>query len=80
MPNAGAALASLTQMITTAGATIQPTTISGLYVLQGPSSNVSQLAAELSANPAVQYAVPVKIFHDLQVPNDPDFTNGTSGT
>ena len=75
-PNAGPALASLTQMIATAGATIHPTTVSGLYVLDSPSSNVRQLAAELAASPAVDYAVPMTIFHDLQVPNDPDFTNG----
>jgi hypothetical protein len=75
-PNAGAALSSLTQMIATAGATIQPTTISGLYVIEGPLANGPQLAAELSLNPAVQYAVPMTTFHSLQVPNDPKFTNG----
>ena len=37
---------------------------------------MNQLAAELAANPAVQYAQPAQTVTDLAEPNDPDFTNG----
>ena len=40
------------------------------------TADASQLAAELSANPAVEYAEPVQTVTDLTVPNDPDYTMG----
>ena len=38
---------------------------------------MGQLALELSASPAVQYADPVQTVTDLAAPNDPGYTNGT---
>ena len=75
-PASVGALSQLTPLITAAGATVQATTISGLYEVQGPAANLNQLAEELSANPAVQYAAPAQTVQDLTVPNDPDYTNG----
>ena len=34
-----------------------PTTIAGLYTVQGPTTKIAQLAADLSTNPAVEYAL-----------------------
>ncbi len=63
-------------LITAEGATIQATMIDGLYQVQGPAANMSQLALALSASPAIQYADPVQTVTDLAAPNDPDYTNG----
>ena len=63
-------------LITAEGATVAPTTISGLYTVQGPTANMGQLAADLSTNPAVEYAQPVQTVQILTVPNDPDYVNG----
>ena len=75
-PGSVGALSQLTPLIAADGATIQATTIAGLYEVQGPTANLGQLALELSANPAVQYADPAQTVSDLTVPNDPDYTNG----
>ena len=75
-PGSLAALASLQTLISGNGATIEATTISGLYQLQVPTANMNQLAALLAANPAVQYAQPAQTVTDLAEPNDPDFTIG----
>ena len=45
-------LSQLTALVSAQGATIQATTVSGLYELQGPTANMSELARELAANPA----------------------------
>ena len=70
------ALSQLTPLITAEGATVQATTISGLYELQGPTANMAQLGLELATNPAVQYADPTETVSDLTEPNDPGYTNG----
>ena len=54
-----------------------PTQVSGLYDVQVPAVGVSALAQQLSANSAVQYAVPPQTFQVATVPNDPSFTNGS---
>ncbi len=74
---AGATLAHLMPLITAAGATVQATTISGLYEVQGPSADMGTLAQQLAASSTVQYAEPVQTLHVATVPNDPDFTNGS---
>src|SRR5262245_41368216 len=50
------ALAAVTARITEAGGTIQPTSIPGLYRVQGATPNMGRLAAELAADPVVRYA------------------------
>ncbi len=75
-PGSVAALSQLTPVITAAGATVQATTIAGLYAVQGPAANLDQLAEALAANPAVQYADPSQSVQDLTLPNDPDYDNG----
>jgi subtilisin family serine protease len=76
LPGDVGALSQLTPSITGAGATVQATTISGLYEVEGPASNMAQLAEELSANPAVQYAQAVQTVQDQALPDDPDYVNG----
>jgi subtilisin family serine protease len=63
-------------LITSAGAIVEPTTVSGLYEVQGPPSSMGTLAQSLSASPTVQYAVPVETIQDAMVPNDPYFDYG----
>ena len=75
-PGSLGASSQLTALITAEGATVQATTVSGLYELHGPAANLDQLALELSANPAVQYANPAQTVSVLTVPDDPDYTNG----
>ncbi|MGP0068264.1 MAG: hypothetical protein ACLQGP_32295, partial [Isosphaeraceae bacterium] len=53
------ALSQLTPLISAADATVQATTISGLYELEGPAPIMAQLAEQLSASPAVAYAAAV---------------------
>ncbi|MGP0066604.1 MAG: hypothetical protein ACLQGP_23820, partial [Isosphaeraceae bacterium] len=53
------ALTQLMPLITSADATVQATTISGLYELEGPAPIMAQLAEQLSASPAVAYAAAV---------------------
>ena len=74
------ALSQLMPLITAAGATTQPTSISGLYNVQGSSTDMARLASDLSANPAVQYADPMQMFHAADAPNDPDYANGDQWT
>ena len=73
----GATLAQLMPLFTAADATVQSTTISGLYEVEGPTANMGALAKQLSANSAVQYAAPMQTLQIATVPNDPDFTNGS---
>ena len=61
----GGALSQLMPLITAAGATVQATTISGLYEVQGPAATWTSSPQELSANPAVQYADPAQTVQDL---------------
>ncbi len=75
-PGSAMALAQLTAQLTAEGATLQATTVSGLYVVQVPVTNVAQVSVDLSASSAVRYADPVQMVQDLTVPNDPDYTNG----
>jgi subtilisin family serine protease len=63
-------------LIEAEGATVQATTVAGLYALQVPAANVGQLALELAADPAVEYADPARTVSGLTVPNDPEYTNG----
>ncbi len=76
-PGSVGAISQLMPLIAAEGATVQATTVSGLYTVQGPAANLGQLAGELSANPAVEYAEPVQMVSDLTVPNDPDYVNGS---
>ena len=76
LPGSVVTMSQLTPLISAADATVQATTISGLYTLQGPAANLDQLAEELASNPAVQYAAPAGTVQDLTAPNDPDYVNG----
>ena len=71
-----AVVSQVTSVIEAEGATIQATTVPGLYELQVPAVDMGPLARELAANPAVRYADPSQIVSALTVPNDPDYTNG----
>ena len=75
-PGSVEAISQLTSLIEAAGATVQATSVAGLYELQVPTAKMAQLALELSANPAVQYADLAQTVSALTVSNDPDFTNG----
>jgi hypothetical protein len=75
-PGSLGALSQLMPLIAAEGATVQATTVSGLYTVQGPAANIGPLAQALSANRAVAYADPEQTVSDLTVPNDPDYTNG----
>ena len=75
-PGPVGAFSQLTALIAAEGATVQATTVAGLYELQVPTENITQLALNLAANPAVLYADPTQTVSALTVPNDPDFTNG----
>ena len=70
------ALSQLMPVIAAEGATLAPTYVSGLYVVQAPTQIMGQLAADLSSNPAVEYAQPVQTFQIQTAPNDPDYVNG----
>ena len=48
----------LTPLIEAAGASVQATSVPGLFVLQGTSSSLEKLSALLATNPRVQYAQP----------------------
>jgi subtilisin family serine protease len=74
--NVSGALSRLMPLLTAAGATAQPTLISGLYEVSVASSQVSQLASELSASTLVQYASPMQMLHIADVPNDPQYLSG----
>ncbi len=75
-PGSAGALSQLMPAIAAEGATVAPTTIAGLYTVQGPTANMGQLAQDLSNDPAVEFADPVKTFQILTVPTDPDYVNG----
>ena len=75
-PGSAGSVAALLPLIAAEGATVQPTTISGLYTVQVPGADASRLAAALSASPAVAYASESLTMQDLTEPNDPDYTNG----
>ena len=70
------ALSQLMPVIAAEGATLTPTYVSGLYVVQAPTQFMVRLAADLSSNPAVEYAQPVQTFQIQTAPNDPDYVNG----
>jgi subtilisin family serine protease len=70
------ALSQVMPVITAEGATVTPTTVSGLYVVQAPAGITGQLAAEFSSSPAVEYAQPVQMFQIQTAPNDADYVNG----
>ncbi len=63
-------------LITAAGATVAPTSVAGLYTVEGPTAGLGQLAADFSASPAVAYAQPVQTFQVQTAPNDPLYTAG----
>ena len=71
------ALSELMPVITAEGATVTPTYVSGLYVIQAPGGSMAGLAADLSSNPAVAYAEPAQTFQIQTVPNDADYQNGS---
>ncbi len=75
-PGSVGAFSQLTPLIAAAGATVQTTTVAGLYELWVPAANMDQTELELAANPAVKYADPAQSISDLTVPNDPEYTNG----
>jgi subtilisin family serine protease len=75
-PDASRALSQLAPLLATAGATVQPTSISGLYEVSGASAQIGQLASQLSASPLVQYASPMQMLHVADVPNDPQYVSG----
>ena len=75
-PGSLAAFPQLISLIQADGATVQATTIAGLFEIGVPTAKVDQLALELAANPAVQYADPERSVSDLTVPDDPDYTSG----
>ncbi len=77
MPGSAGALSHLTPLITAAGASVQATTVSGLYEIQVPTANAGRLAALLSASPAVAYAAPQQTEQILTAPNDPGYVSGT---
>ena len=64
-------------LITAKGATVQATTVSGLYTLQGSAATLGQLAGALSANPAVRDISPVQMVQVQTAPNDTDYVNGS---
>ena len=76
-PGSSSALSQLTSELAAEGATLEATTVSGLYQVQVPGANGAQVALDLSASPAVSYADPEQTVQDLTVPNDPGYTNGT---
>jgi subtilisin family serine protease len=76
LPGDVGALSQLTPLIAAAGASVQATTISGLYTVEGPAANMSRLAEALTASPAVQYAGAVQTVQDQALPDDPDYVNG----
>ncbi len=76
LPGSVADLSQISPLIAAAGATVQATTISGLYEVQGPAASMTGLAEELSSNPGVQYADSSRTVGDLAIPNDPYFSNG----
>ena len=75
-PGSIGAISDLMPMIAAEGGSVQATTISGLYTVQVPTADATQLAAALSASPAVASASQTTTVQDLTVPNDPDYTNG----
>jgi hypothetical protein len=75
-PGSAGAISQLMPLIAAEGATVQPTTISGLYTVEVPTADASQLDATLSASAAVAYASTSLTVHELTVPNDPNYTNG----
>ena len=50
-PGFAGALSQLTSLISAEGATVQATTIAGLYEVQGPTANMAQLAARARGQP-----------------------------
>jgi hypothetical protein len=81
-PGPGGSLSQLMPPITAAGATVQSTTISGLYEVQGPSASMAALAQQLSASSAVPYADPTQMLRIATDPNDPFYRSqwGIDGT
>ena len=75
-PGSIGAFSQLTPLIAAEGATVQATTVAGLYLFQVPTANIGQFARELAANPAVRYADPTQTVSALTVPNDPEYANG----
>ncbi len=75
-PGPSGSLATVAPLIAAEGATVQSTTIPGLYTVNVPAAVASGLAAELAASPAVASAAPVQMVQVQTAPNDPDYTNG----
>ena len=77
MPGATMLSSQLTPLIEAAGASVQTTTVPGLFVLQGTSSSLDKLFALLATNPQVQYAQPsTTVSAQVEPPNDPYYTEG----
>jgi subtilisin family serine protease len=76
-PGAGGSLGSLAGLIASAGATVHPVGIPGVYEVQGPPAAMGSLAAQLAASPAVEYAAPPKAVQIADAPNDPSYLNDT---
>ncbi len=75
--DSGATLAKLTPLLASEGASVEATTIPGLYQVQVPSANQGTLAQQLSARSGVAYIASQQTVNILTVPNDPSYTNGS---
>ncbi len=75
-PGIAGAWAQLMPLFNATDASVQPTSVTGLFEVQVSNANAAALAQGLSASPAVQYAEPMQLVHDATVPNDPKFTSG----
>ncbi len=74
-----AAIADLTKLAHASGATLDATSIPGLYQLAAPQKSLTALQATLSSSPLVQYATPTQTVEQTMVPNDPYYAAAQSG-
>ena len=56
-PGTGETLGSLNELISAAGASIQPTAIAGLYEVEGPAASIGSLASKLSASSRIDFTL-----------------------
>jgi len=73
----GTSLAQLMPLLAGTGASVQSTSIPGLYEVRGPSAKLAAVAEQLAASRAVQFLDPMQTLQIQTAPNDPSYTNGT---
>jgi subtilisin family serine protease len=71
-----ASVSGFSEIAAGAGASVQATSVPGLFEVQGSGSSLTAVSAAVVDNPDVLYTAPVQTEQATLLPNDPEFQNG----